>query len=222
MGSTDAADWLFPRVLELTYTAWDLAPFAVDCGYDGPPFRWDDARRFSAPLRAGRRFFHLYGINRDDADYILDTFPVVRKKDEAAHGEYRTKRVILRFTTSWPRRSNRCSVPNALDPPPGPPDEPLPEWPAPCAPGPAIGPSTFIRRETLEPPKETFHVGNGSLYRTTLVANWNLGKAEPWNQWVVSQFQFEIPEIFLDFAAAPGQYLRHAKPLKQAQAYPSA
>lgn len=40
-------------------------------------------------------FFHLYGIERDDVDYILDTFPMVRRKDEAAHGEYRTKRVIL-------------------------------------------------------------------------------------------------------------------------------
>ncbi|MBU0719541.1 MAG: N-6 DNA methylase, partial [Planctomycetes bacterium] len=28
--------------LELSYTAWDLEPFAKDCGYDGPPFRWDE------------------------------------------------------------------------------------------------------------------------------------------------------------------------------------
>ena len=26
-------------------TAWDLEPFARDCGYAGPPFRWDEARR---------------------------------------------------------------------------------------------------------------------------------------------------------------------------------
>ncbi len=25
----------------------------------------------------------------------MDTFPIVRRKDEAAHGEYRTKRLIL-------------------------------------------------------------------------------------------------------------------------------
>ncbi|WP_280195338.1 Eco57I restriction-modification methylase domain-containing protein [Nocardia farcinica] len=40
-------------------------------------------------------FFHLYGIARDDVDYIMDTFPIVKRKDEAAHGEYRTKRLIL-------------------------------------------------------------------------------------------------------------------------------
>lgn len=39
--------------------------------------------------------FHLYGVNRDDPDYIMDTFPIIKRKDEAAHGEYRTKRLIL-------------------------------------------------------------------------------------------------------------------------------
>src|SRR5262249_11431032 len=38
--------WLLPRVLELTYTAWDLQPFAADCDFNGPPFRWDEERRF--------------------------------------------------------------------------------------------------------------------------------------------------------------------------------
>ena len=90
-----AVDWLLPRVLELTYTAWDLEPFAKDVGYDGPPFRWDPARRFLLRAELDAAFFHLYGLSREDADYILDTFPIVRKHDEKAHGEYRTKRVIL-------------------------------------------------------------------------------------------------------------------------------
>ena len=28
-------------------------------------------------------------------DYIMETFPIVRRKDEKVFGEYRTKRVIL-------------------------------------------------------------------------------------------------------------------------------
>lgn len=39
--------------------------------------------------------FHVYGISRDDAAYILDTFPIVRRKDEAIFGEYLTRRLIL-------------------------------------------------------------------------------------------------------------------------------
>jgi hypothetical protein len=75
--------WLLPRVLELTYTAWDLEPFARDCGYAGPPFRWDEERRFLLRAELDAAFFHLYGLNRDDTAYILDTFPIVRRKDIA-------------------------------------------------------------------------------------------------------------------------------------------
>jgi hypothetical protein len=39
--------------------------------------------------------FHLYGVERDDVDYIMETFPIVKRKDIAAHGQYRTKRMIL-------------------------------------------------------------------------------------------------------------------------------
>jgi hypothetical protein len=88
-------DWLLPRVLELTYTAWDLEPFARDCGWFGPPFVWDEVRRFQVRCELDAAFFHLYGLNRADAAYILDTFPIVRRKDEAAHGTYRTRDTIL-------------------------------------------------------------------------------------------------------------------------------
>ena len=79
----------------MTYTAWDLQPFAQNCGYDGPPFRWDEERRFLLRCELDAAFFHLYGIEGDDVGYIMETFPIVKRKDEAAHGEYRTKRVIL-------------------------------------------------------------------------------------------------------------------------------
>ncbi len=113
-------DWMRPRVLELTYTAWDLQPFGRDLGYDGPPFRWDPERRFILRCELDAAFFHLYGVSRDDADYIMDTFPIVRRKDEAAHGEYRTKRVILEIYDELARATS-SGVPyrSRLDPPPG-------------------------------------------------------------------------------------------------------
>jgi len=87
--------WIWPRVLELTYTAWDLEPFAKDRGYNGPPFCWNDERRFLLRCELDAAYFHLYGIERDDVDYIMGTFPIVKRKDEKQFGEYRTKRVIL-------------------------------------------------------------------------------------------------------------------------------
>jgi hypothetical protein len=93
-GST-IADWIRVRVLELVYTSHDVATFARDLGYNGSPFRWDPARREALRTELDAAFFHLYDLDRDETDYILDTFPIVRRKDEAAHGEYRTKRLIL-------------------------------------------------------------------------------------------------------------------------------
>ncbi|MFQ3648210.1 MAG: hypothetical protein SNJ80_14880 [Anaerolinea sp.] len=87
--------FIVPRVLELTYTAWDLQPFARDVGYAGPPFIWDEERRFLMRCELDALYFHLYQIPRADVDYIMETFPIVKRKDEAAHGAYRTKQVIL-------------------------------------------------------------------------------------------------------------------------------
>ncbi len=83
------------RVLELTYTAHDMAPFARSLGDQGPPFRWDEERRFAIRAELDALFFRLYGIGRADADYIMDTFTGVRRADLARHGRYRTKEAIL-------------------------------------------------------------------------------------------------------------------------------
>ncbi|MFE6066945.1 Eco57I restriction-modification methylase domain-containing protein [Streptomyces sp. NPDC056525] len=89
------AEFIRQRVVELTYSATDLEPFARDLGDTGAPFVWDEARRAVIRAELDALFFHLYGINRDDVDYILDTFPIVKRKDEAKYGTYRTKDLIL-------------------------------------------------------------------------------------------------------------------------------
>ena len=88
-------EFMLPRVLELTYTSWDLRPFAENLGLDDLPFAWDDDRRFLLKCEIDAALFHLYGMERDDVDYIMETFPIIKRDDEGAFGEYRTKRVIL-------------------------------------------------------------------------------------------------------------------------------
>ncbi len=117
--SGGVADWLVIRALELSCTAWDLADFAADLGYPGPPFRWDPERRCLLRCELDAAFFHLYGIDRDDVGYIMDTFPIVRRKDEAAHGEYRTKRVILEIYDAMAKAIESGEpYQTLLDPPP--------------------------------------------------------------------------------------------------------
>jgi len=143
-------DFIVPRVVELTYTAWDIKAFADDVwreavhgsrgaeeqggggadlpaaivrqweanvaetgghvgaqppdwlqvpgtsgGFPHPPFKWDEERRARLRAELDALYAHLYGLTREELAYILDTFPIVRRKDEEKWGEYRTKRLVL-------------------------------------------------------------------------------------------------------------------------------
>lgn len=89
------ADWVRPYILELSFTSWRLQPYAEDTGDDGPPFWWNPERRVQlrADLDAG--FLHIYGLDRNEAEHVLDSFFVIRKYEERDFGEYRTKRLVL-------------------------------------------------------------------------------------------------------------------------------
>ncbi|MDE0461020.1 MAG: hypothetical protein OXH93_01340, partial [Caldilineaceae bacterium] len=96
-GATTARDLVRHHVLRLTYTAHDMAPFARDLGYHGPPFIWNQEKRRHLRARLDALYFHLYGLSKNDAAYILDTFPIVRRHDKAAFGTYRTKHMVLAY-----------------------------------------------------------------------------------------------------------------------------
>ncbi len=103
-GSKGAEDIIRETVLELTYTAHDMAPFALDMGYvDGagnvrPPFVWDEERRRSLRAKLDAVYFHLYGVTgRDDVRYIYSTFPIIERDEIAAFGRYRSRDLCL----SW-------------------------------------------------------------------------------------------------------------------------
>ncbi|WP_422733373.1 Eco57I restriction-modification methylase domain-containing protein [Micromonospora sp. WMMD558] len=83
------------RVLELIFTADDMMHFSRDLGDNGKPFCWSETRRSIIRAELDALFFHLYGISRIDVDYIMETFPIVKRKDEAKCGTYRTKELIL-------------------------------------------------------------------------------------------------------------------------------
>ncbi len=89
------ADWLRPRVLELTYTSHSLAGWAKDLSYEGPPFAWDIDRRRQLQAEIDGVMFHLYGHDRSTTEYILDSFNVLRRSEEREFGEFITKRLVL-------------------------------------------------------------------------------------------------------------------------------
>nr|WP_236260351.1 DNA methyltransferase [Streptomyces tendae] len=91
---TPLADWIRPRVLELTYTSYEMAPWAKYLGDDGPPFVWDETRRFLMRAELDAAYFHLYGIERADVDLVLDSFRAFKNKQPAVFQD--TKDEIVR------------------------------------------------------------------------------------------------------------------------------
>ncbi|MBE0608464.1 MAG: hypothetical protein IH609_03735 [Dehalococcoidia bacterium] len=95
------AELVIPRVLELTFTAWDLEPFARDLGYRGDPFPWDEVRRHRLKCELDAIFAHLYHLDRPDLEWILDapypsaSFPGLKRNELKQFGEYRTQRYVL-------------------------------------------------------------------------------------------------------------------------------
>ena len=74
-----------------------MEPFARDLGYNGAPFKWDPEERRHLRARLDALYFHLYGISNEDAEYILSTFPIVRREDEREFGSYRTSEMIISY-----------------------------------------------------------------------------------------------------------------------------
>jgi hypothetical protein len=97
LGGHLLADFVRHEVLHLSYTAVDLEPFARDLGHDGDPFPWDEEDRLHRRARLDALFFHLYGVSRNDADYVLNQFPIVREDDEKTHGRFLTRDLVLAY-----------------------------------------------------------------------------------------------------------------------------
>jgi hypothetical protein len=126
------ASFVLPRSFELAYTSRDLEVTATELGYVGRPHAWDEHRRFWLRAELDAAFFHLYGLGRADVDYIMETFPTVRRKDVAAYNRYRTKEAILEIYDAMADAA-RTGVPyrTRLDPPPAngwEPEEANGEW----------------------------------------------------------------------------------------------
>jgi hypothetical protein len=77
--------WISERVLKLTCTADDMRPLAEAAGFKEGVHRWDEADRAQLRAELDAAYFHLYGLDREEVDYVLDQFNGVVKED-AAHG----------------------------------------------------------------------------------------------------------------------------------------
>jgi hypothetical protein len=104
---TTLEKWISERVLKLTCTAEDMLPLADACGFTDGSFqaeyggrlnKWDEAERAELMADLDAAFFHLYGIQRDDVEYILSTFKGIHES-QSLFGDAKTgtERIVQKF-----------------------------------------------------------------------------------------------------------------------------
>jgi hypothetical protein len=102
--------WISERVLKLSCTAEDMIPLAKACDFMGSRgdgvHLWKEAERAEIRAELDAAYFHLYGVERSDVEYMLSTFSnagVVRDDE-------RTSQQIL-----WKRGSTGELILDAYD-----------------------------------------------------------------------------------------------------------
>lgn len=117
--NSTAVDWICSRVLELCYTNVELRPFAEDLGHTDGPFKWSASRRMQLQAEIDAAMLHLYKLDRAQAEWVLESFTVLKKYEERDHGEYRTKRLVMAaYNAMTDAKNQKKAFITPLDPPP--------------------------------------------------------------------------------------------------------
>lgn len=118
-GGGSLVDVVVPRVAELGMTDRKLLPFPADLGLGRPPFCRDPERRHLLQAELNALYFRLYGLDRDEVEWVLDSFIVLRRYEERDLDEFRTKRLVLdRYDATTAAMQSDDGYTRPLDPPP--------------------------------------------------------------------------------------------------------
>lgn len=87
--------WISDRVLKLTCTSNDMNPLAEAAGFKPKVHKWDSAERLNLMAELDAAYFLLYGIKRNDVEYILSTFQGLQKESpDLLAGSTTTDRIL--------------------------------------------------------------------------------------------------------------------------------
>lgn len=87
--------WVSDRVLKLTCTAEDMRPLAEAAGFEEGVHKWNPRERAELTAELDAAYFHLYGLNRDDVEYVLSTFQASREQEDESGGLFDPGNLIL-------------------------------------------------------------------------------------------------------------------------------
>lgn len=98
--------FILSRLVSLTCNADDMRPFLEEIDPDGDIVVFNESERARAQAELDAYYAKLYGINRQELQFILEpesvkpgypseTFAVLKRNEEREFGEYRTQRLVL-------------------------------------------------------------------------------------------------------------------------------
>jgi hypothetical protein len=79
--------WISDRVLKLTCTANDMKPLAESAGFSPPVHKWKPDERDELMAELDAAYFLMYGIEREDVEYVLSTFQGMKDDGERLYAD---------------------------------------------------------------------------------------------------------------------------------------
>jgi len=86
----DLDDFLINRTRRLVWTSHSLDGLGNQGGMEGP-VSWNDDKRAEWKAEINAAIAHIYGVSRPDFKFILEEFDVLKQKEVAEFGRYKTK-----------------------------------------------------------------------------------------------------------------------------------
>jgi len=84
--------------IELTYTSWDMLPWMIEyVGICIPPIKWNSQRRYRIANIINSIVALYFGLDKNDVEYILDSFSSIRDEEISKFGHFRMKEEIISY-----------------------------------------------------------------------------------------------------------------------------
>lgn len=90
-------EWISDRVLKLTCTSNEMKPLAAAAGFEPQLCKWNGEERAKIVAELDAAYFLLYGLERDDVDYMLSTFVASSQKGGLMLGGTQRERILQEY-----------------------------------------------------------------------------------------------------------------------------
>ena len=87
--------WIDSLVAYLYSTSAQMVARLQELGFEASLAAWNDQERMKKLGIVNAWAFRVFGFAEEEIEHVMDSFPIVKRKEEAQYGEYRTKRLIL-------------------------------------------------------------------------------------------------------------------------------